>query len=166
MFSMVMGAFGRMDATSFWGERAAAGNRIDEQVETTEERAAYREALTHLRAAQRELVRPEGRWGADKNQILAKEINLAIREIHSAGIDEAEPGVADGVNDGTDKYLAAFRLLGMAEQALERIPKKRAARKQALLHVRVAKWWVQPKASPRYTQVLKHTQMPGGLANA
>jgi hypothetical protein len=154
MFSMVMGAFGRMDA-GFWGTKAVAIDTIEQQIQAVEEQAAYREALTYLRAAQSELARPVGRWGADKNEILAREIELAIREIHSAGVAEVEePAVADG----TGKYSAAFQWLGLAEQALERVPKKRAPRKQALVHVRVAKWWVQPKASPRYTQILKHTQ--------
>jgi hypothetical protein len=156
-----------MDSVTFWGGAAAVKAQGREQVESLQTRVAYREALTSLRAAQRHLARREGVRGADMNRVLAGEIEAAIREIHTVGtweFDRESQGFGE-VDSCQGKYGAALVCLAKAEAALagalpgelpgvKGISKAGGTLKRTLLHVRTAKWWVAPQATPRYTQVL------------
>ena len=145
-----------MDSVTFWGAAPVAKAKVNEQVESLETRVAFREALASLRAAQRHLARREGSRGADTNPVLTGEIEAAIREIHAAGTWEFDHESASLGNEcGDGKYGAAMFCLGKAEGALEVLNvRANSVHQRALLHVRTAKWWVEPKATPRYTQVL------------
>jgi hypothetical protein len=145
-----------MGSVTFWGAAPVAKAKVNEQVESLETRVAFREALVSLRAAQRHLARREGSKGADTNAVLAGEIEAAIREIHTAGTWEFD-SESEGLGEecGSGKYGAALFCLGKAEKALARVNGRGSdVQRTALLHVRTAKWWVEPKATPRYTQVL------------
>jgi hypothetical protein len=155
-----------MDSVTFWGGVPAVKVKAHEQIESLQTRVAYREALVSLRAAQLHLARREDGQGGDMNPVLAGEIRAAIREIHSVGTWEFDRE-AEGLGevDGQGKYGAALVCLAKAEAALagaltgelpgvKGLSKSGGTLKRTLLHVRTAKWWVAPKATPRYTQVL------------
>jgi hypothetical protein len=156
-----------MDSVVFWGAAPAVEAKDQQQVESLQTRVAYREALLSLRAAQRHLARHEDGFGADMNPVLAGEIRAAIAEIHSVGTweFEQESEGLDEIAGCEGKYGAAMVCLVKAETALagaltgvlpgvRGLAKPGGTLKQTLLHVRTAKWWVAPKAAPRYTQVL------------
>jgi hypothetical protein len=157
-----------VDSVMVWGGAAAVKaqdrEQVREQAESLQTRVACREALTSLRAAQRHLARHEGVRGADVNLVLAGEIEAAIREIHAVGTWEFdhESGELDCCQG---KYGAALVCLAKAEAVLagaltDDLPRVKGSSKsgvvlkRTLLHVRTAKWWVAPQATPRYTQVL------------
>ncbi len=156
-----------MDSVMVWGGVPAVKAKAQEQTESLQTRVAYREALVSLRAAQRHLARREGVRGADVNRVLAGEIEAAIREIHTVGtweFDHESQGLGE-VDGCQGKYGAALVCLAKAEAALagalaDELPgvkgtsKAGGVLKRTLLHVRTAKWWVAPQATPRYTQVL------------
>jgi hypothetical protein len=142
MFSLIA----RMDSVTFWGGMPAAAVKTNEAIESPETRVAYREALGRLKAAQRYL-------SSNTNPVMKGEIEAAIREIRSTGTMEFSEYVQE---TGVEARLgAALSFLTKAEEALEQV-KKMTAGKQALLHVRTAKWWVVSahRGLPRYTQVL------------
>ena len=153
-----------MDSVTFWGGAAAVKAKDQEQVESLQTRVAYREALVSLRTAQRHLARHEGVRGADVNRVLAGEIEAAIREIHTVGTWEFDHESCE-LDCCQGKYGAALVCLAKAEAALagaltDELPGVKGSSKsgsvltRTLLHVRTAKWWVAPQATPRYTQVL------------
>ena len=156
-----------MDSVMVWGGVPAVKAKAQVQVESLQTRVAYREALASLRAAQRHLARREGVRGADVNRVLAGEIDAAIREIHTVGtweFDHESQGLGE-LDCCQGKYGAALVCLAKAEAALagalaDELPRVKGLTKaggvltRTLLHVRTAKWWVAPQATPRYTQVL------------
>jgi hypothetical protein len=153
--------FSTMSVTMRWmgsvlAGTGAAAERVNESSMTMESRVRLREALGGLRAAQVQLASPDGRCGRDTNPVLAGEIKAAIAAIEAVGVVHGT-----GANEVAVrcKYGAALDSLERAERALTWMtePKKAAgdvARRRALLHVRTAKWWVAPRATPRYGRVL------------
>ena len=142
MFSLIA----RMDSVTFWGGMPAAAVKTNEAMEVPETRVAYREALACLKAAQRYL-------STNSNQVMKGEIEAAIREIRSTGTLEFSE-LSEGLN-AEGRMDAAMPCLAKAERALEQV-KGLAKGKQALMHVRTAKWWagLGNCAAPRYSQVL------------
>jgi hypothetical protein len=142
MFSLIA----RMDSVTFWGGMPAAAVKTNEAIESPETRVAYREALGRLKAAQ-------GYLSSNTNPVMKGEIEAAIREIRSTGTLEFSEYMQEPGAEG--RLGAAISCLAKAERALEQV-KATAKGKQALMHVRTAKWWVVSanRSTPRYTQVL------------
>jgi hypothetical protein len=142
MFSLIA----RMDSVTFWGGMPAAAVKTNEAIESPETRMAFRAALGSLKAAQ-------GYLSSNANPVMRGEIEAAIGEIKSTGTMDFSEYVQETGVEG--RLGAALSCLTKAEGALERV-KRIPAGKQALMHVRTAKWWVVSahRGMPRYTQVL------------
>ncbi len=137
-----------------WMGPATSRSRREESAARSQQaiQMAYREALGSLRTAQKQLERLDGRWGKDLNPILAAEISAAIQVLWLVAPYEFESDAMKSIGLKQDKYAVALQCLRLAETALVRggrVSITGSVERQALLHVRTAKWWIEPKNDSR-----------------